>query len=153
MSRDYYDEKLENSVYSYKACFWSFVGMVVALLLSSLFSGCTTTKYVPIETIRTDTVYQSKIKRDSVRVHDSVYVKEWQKGDTVFRDRDRWHTEYVDREVHDTLYQSRVDSVAVPYPVEKELSWWARKKIEFGELAMIIMAGLLCFVVIRYKFK
>lgn len=153
MKGDYYDKKLENSVYSYKACFWSFVGMVLALLLSSLFSGCTTTKYVPIETIRTDTVYQSKIKRDSVRVHDSVYVKEWQKGDTVFRDRDRWHTEYVDREVHDTLYQSRVDSVAVPYPVEKELSWWARKKIEFGELAMIIMAGLLCFVVIRYKFK
>ena len=153
MSRDYYDEKLENSVYSYKACFWSFVGMVAALLLSSLFSGCTTTKYVPIETIRTDTVYQSKIKRDSVRVHDSVYVKEWQKGDTVFRDRDRWHTEYVDREVHDTLYQSRVDSVAVPYPVEKELSWWAQKKIEFGELAMIIMAGLLCFVVIKSKLK
>ena len=126
---------------------------VLLVLIVLLCSGCTTTKYVPVETIKTDTVYQSRIERDSVYLHDSVYVKEWQKGDTVFRDRDRWHTKYVEREVHDTLYQSRVDSIAVPYPVEKELSWWAKKKIEFGELAMIIMAGLLCFVVIKHKIK
>lgn len=126
---------------------------VLLVLIVLLCSGCTTTKYVPVETIKTDTVYQSRIERDSVYLHDSVYVKEWQKGDTVFRDRDRWHTKYVEREVHDTLYQSRVDSIAVPYPVEKELSWWAKKKIEFGELAMIIMAGLLCFVVIKSKLK
>jgi hypothetical protein len=126
---------------------------VLLVLIVLLCSGCTTTKYVPVETIKTDTVYQSRIERDSVYLHDSVYVKEWQKGDTVFRDRDRWHTKYVEREVHDTLYQSRVDSIAVPYPVEKELSWWAKKKIEFGELAMIIMAVLLCFVVIKNKIK
>jgi hypothetical protein len=126
---------------------------VLLVLIVLLCSGCTTTKYVPVETIKTDTVYQSRIERDSVYLHDSVYVKEWQKGDTVFRDRDRWHTKYVEREVHDTLYQSRVDSIAVPYPVEKELTWWQAKKIEFGELAMLIMAGLLCFVVIKHKIK
>jgi len=153
MMGDYYDDKLERSVYSYKACGLSFVGILVVLLLSFLLSGCTTTKYVPVETVRTDTVYQSKIERDSVYLHDSVYVKEWQKGDTIFRDRDRWHTKFVEREVHDTLYQSKTDSIAVPYPVEKELSWWERKKIEFGELAMLIMAGLLCFVVIKSKLK
>jgi hypothetical protein len=49
------------------------------------------------------------------------------------------------------LYQSKTDSIAVPYPVEKELTWWERKKIEFGELAMVVMAGLLCFVVIKHK--
>jgi hypothetical protein len=82
-----------------------------------------------------------------------VYIKEWQKGDTIYRDRDRWHTKYVEKEVHDTLYQSKTDSIAVPYPVEKELTWWEKKKIEFGELAMVVMAGLLCFVVIKSKLK
>jgi hypothetical protein len=80
-------------------------------------------------------------------------VKEWQKGDTVYRDRDRWHIQYVERVKTDTLYQSKVDSIAVPYPVEKELTWWQEKKIEFGELAMLIMAGLLCFVLIRQKLR
>ena len=126
---------------------------VLLLLIALICGGCSTTKYVPVETIKRDTVYQSKIERDSVYLHDSVYVKEWQKGDTIYRDRDRWHTKYVEKEVHDTLYQSKVDSIAVPYPVEKELTWWEKKKIEFGELAMVVMAGLLCFVVIKSKLK
>jgi hypothetical protein len=150
--RYYYDRKLEERTYSYRSFGICFVVIILFALLSLLCS-CSSVKYVPVESVRTDTVYQSKIQRDSVHVHDSVFVKEWQKGDTVFRDRDRWHTKYVEREVHDTLYQSRVDSIAVPYPVEKELSWWAKKKIEFGELAMLIMAGLLCFVVIKHKIK
>lgn len=153
MKGDYYDDKFERDVYSYRSCGISLVGIIIWAILSLLLSGCTTTKYIPVETIKTDTVYQAKIKRDSVYLHDSVYVKEWQKGDTIFRDRDRWHTKYVEKEVHDTLYQSRVDSIAVPYPVEKELTWWQAKKIEFGELAMLIMAGLLCFVVIKHKIK
>ena len=153
MKGDYYDDKFERDVYSYKSCGMSLFGIIIVVILSLLLSGCTTTKYIPVETIKTDTVYQAKIKRDSVYLHDSVYVKEWQKGDTIFRDRDRWHTKYVEKEIHDTLYQSRVDSIAVPYPVEKELTWWQAKKIEFGELAMLIMAGLLCFVVIKHKIK
>ena len=126
---------------------------VLLLLIALICGGCSTTKYVPVETIKRDTVYQSKIEHDSVYLHDSVYVKEWQNGDTIYRDRDRWHTKYVEKEVHDTLYQSKTDSIAVPYPVEKELTWWERKKIEFGELAMVVMAGLLCFVVIKSKLK
>ena len=153
MEKDYYDDKFERSVYGYRSCGWCLVGIVVFLLLSFLFSGCTTTKYVPIETLRTDTVCKVSVERDSVFKHDIIYVKEWQKGDTVYRDRDRWHTQYVERVKTDTLYQSKVDSVAVPYPVEKELTWWQEKKIEFGELAMLIMAGLLCFVLIRQKLR
>lgn len=126
---------------------------LLLILLVMMCSGCVSTKYVPVETVKTDTLYLSKVERDSICVHDSIYVKEWQNGDTIYRDRDRWHTEYVEKQVHDTLYQSKVDSVAVPYPVEKDLTWWERQKIRFGELAMIIMAGLLCFVVIRFKIK
>jgi hypothetical protein len=126
---------------------------VLLVLIALICGGCSTTKYVPVETIKRDTVYQSKIEHDSVYLHDSVYVKEWQNGDTIYRDRDRWHTKYVEKEVHDTLYQSKTDSIAVPYPVEKELTWWEKKKIEFGELAMVIVAGLLCFVVIKSKLK
>lgn len=149
--RDYYDQKLEERVYSYRSCGICFVGIVIFVLLSMLFGSCATTKYVPIETIKTDTVYQSKVKRDSVHVRDSIYVKEWQKGDTIFVNRDRWRIEYLSKEVHDTIYKSKVDSVAVPYPVEKELTWWQRQKIAFGELAMVILAGLLCFIVIKFK--
>jgi hypothetical protein len=118
-----------------------------------LFCGCTTTRYVPVETVLADTVWVNHTARDSIRVHDSIYVKEWQKGDTVYRDRDRWHVRYVEKMVRDTLYQSKVDEVQVPYPVEKELSWWQRQKLAFGEIALIVVAVLLSIVLFRHKIK
>lgn len=125
----------------------------VVLMLVLMLCGCGSVRYVPVEHVRTDTVFRSNVLRDSVFLHDSVFVHAWQAGDTVFVDRERWCVKYVERVVHDTLYRCSVDSVAVPYPVEKELTWWARKKIEFGELAVFVFAGLLCFLFVRFKFK
>ena len=80
-------------------------------------AGCTTTKYVPVVEYKTDTVIQKLTQRDSIYLHDSIHVSE--KGDTVLIEK--WHTKYRDREVHDTIYQSRVDSVPKPYPVTEYL--------------------------------
>jgi hypothetical protein len=93
----------------------------------------------------TDTVYQVKQQRDSVWLHDSVFVHEYTKGDTIFRDRDRWHTHYVERLTVDTFYQSRVDSVLMPYEVVKEvakkLTWWQQARIHMGELLLALIAA------------
>lgn len=76
-------------------------------------SGCATTQYVPVVEYHTDTLIQKMTQRDSIYLHDSTIVRE--KGDTVLIER--WHTKYREREVHDTVYQSRVDSIPQPYPV------------------------------------
>lgn len=78
-----------------------------------LLTGCTTTKYVPVETVRTDTLKVTKYERDSIYIHDSTIVRE--KGDTMLIEK--WHTRWRDRWMHDTVYQSRVDSIPKPYPV------------------------------------
>lgn len=122
------------------------MGLFVALFMLTvllLMGGCTTTKYVPVETVtsRTDTVYSAKLRVDSVIFRDSVAVI--QKGDTVlitkYRDR------YKVRERVDTLYQAKTDSVRVPYPVErtvykeKELTAWQRAKMDFGGGAIAVL--------------
>lgn len=69
--------------------------------------------------------------RDSVFAKDSVYIKEWMKGDTVYIDRYRDRYIYKDR-WRDSI-SVRVDSVAVEtikeVKVEKPLSWWQKAKI------------------------
>ena len=91
----------------------AFIGMIVlGLLLCALLGSCTTTKYVQVPVVHNDTTIITKHQRDSIWMHDSIMVSE--KGDTVRIEK--WHTKYVTKEVHDTLYQARVDSV--PYPVE-----------------------------------
>lgn len=114
-------------------------------LVVVVFCGCTTTQYIPIEKASTDTVYKSIITRDSLWLHDSIYVKEISKGDTVFLNIEKWHTKYKETFIHDTLYQSKTDTIPVPYPVtkyvEKELSWWQQTcmYIAYAVIALLVI--------------
>ena len=115
----------------------TFIVMLIGgLVLCALFGSCTTTQYVPVIEHKTDTVYQNKVKHDSIWQHDSVQIMI--KGDSVTIDR--WHTKYVSKEVHDTTYISKTDSVPVPYPVEKlvpaELTWWQQTRLHLANIAL-----------------
>ena len=76
------------------AGFW----ICVILIMALIFTSCTTTRVV--ERVRTDTLMITKHQRDSIWLHDSTIVKV--KGDTV--EVERWHTKYVEKAVHDTIY-------------------------------------------------
>ena len=78
-----------------------------------LLTGCTTTKYVPVETVRTDTMKVTKYERDSIYIHDSTIVRE--NGDTMLIEK--WHTRWRDRWHHDSVYIARHDTIPQPYPV------------------------------------
>jgi len=97
-----------------------------------------------VEKVRTEYVYRDVHHRDTTVQHDSVYIREYIKGDTVhhyeYRDRyvyrDRWRDSIQLREVHDTT--------AVEVKVEKPLSWSQKAKIGafpwllLGFLALLI---------------
>lgn len=110
---------------------------LVTVVVLCCISSCTTTKYVPVVEYHTDTLIQKMTQRDSIYLHDSTIVRE--KGDTVLIER--WHTRYRDREVHDTVYQSRIDTVPQPYPVveyvERKMSAIDKLLIATGILSII----------------
>lgn len=110
--------------------------------------SCRTVKYVPVETIKVDTTYINKLQRDSIYMLDSVYVKE--KGDTVLIEKYKYL--YRDKLVRDTMYISKVDSIQVPYPVEKELTRWQQFRMNFGGLAVCIVV-ISILILIVYKIK
>lgn len=126
------------------------------VVLASL-AGCHTTRFVEVPVTKTDTLVQLKAVRDSVWLHDSVFVHEYAKGDTVYRDRDRWHTQWRERILTDTVYRSRIDSVGIPYPVEvqvaKPLTTWQRIRIHMGEalLALLTIGGVAVFIRLRKR--
>ena len=131
----------------------SFVLAIIITLVICALSGCTTTKYVPVVTTQTDTLIITKQQRDSIYLRDSTHVSEQQLGDTVYIKVTRWRTEFRDREVHDTIYQSRVDSVPMPYPVpeyvEKPLTWWQKTRIRCGDLLLLITVGMIIIGIIK----
>ena len=119
---------------------------MAVLIVISLLCGCKTVKYVPVETVRTDSVYVDRFARDSVYLHDSVYVNRWVAGDTVFVDKVVTKYKYKDRWRFDTVAVMRVDSVRVPYPVEKELSWWEETRMHSFPILVAIVA-VLAFII------
>ena len=126
--------------------------LCLVILVALLFAGCKTKeRVVTVEKVRNDTTYITKHQRDSVWLHDSIHVTE--KGDTIRIER--WHTKYVEKATHDTLYQATHDTIPQPYPVEKlverELTWWQQTRMHLGE-ALLALAGIAVVVfVIRRK--
>lgn len=141
---DYYEYKHRNSGPAYRICWYCFIGFIVILFMCALFSSCRSIEYVPVETVRTDTMYQKVVQRDSIHIHDSVTIRE--KGDTVMIEH--WRTQWRDRLLRDTVYRSRTDSVQVPYPVEKKLTRWQQVCIDYGKLTMGATVMLVIFIIV-----
>lgn len=120
------------------------LAVFLGILACALLGSCTTTKYVPVIEHKVDTVLVNHTAHDSIYVHDSTIVKE--KGDTVWYER--WHTKYVNREVHDTTYISKTDSIPTPYPVEKrvevekQLTWWQELRLRIANIALVVLGVL-----------
>lgn len=120
--------------------------MCIILLASAIWS-CRSIKYVPVESIQYDSVYLNKVVKDSIYIKDSVLLV---KGDTIIEYRYKYIYQYKDKT--DTLYVTKTDSVQVPYPVEKQLTWWQQFQIDVGGWAKgiaIISAIIVIMVVVR----
>ena len=145
----------------YPLCGCATMGAVfsILMLLCLLFGSCTTTKYVPVETTRTDTLYISRAERDSIYLHDSIHVTEQQRGDTLYIMHDRWHTQYRDRLQHDTIYHTRRDTIPQPYEVirevkvDKPLTWWQQLRIHTGGIAIWLILLFGCCKIWQWRKK
>lgn len=121
--------------------------LILGLLSVVLLVGCTTTRYVPVPSVSVDSVYVDRWLRDSVYLHDSVFVNHYSKGDTVFVDKVVTKYKYKDRWRHDTVAVVRADSVQVPYPVEKDLGWWENTRL-YSFPVLVAMVAVLAFIVV-----
>lgn len=118
----------------------SMVKVFILLLLVCMMCGCRSVRYVPVESVRTE--YKDRVNTEYVvdSVTDTRFV--FVKGDTVidYRDRVKWR----DREVHDSIYINKTDTIRVPYPVERKLTKWQQVKMDFGGIAFggVVMAAV-----------
>lgn len=106
---------------------------ILLFMLLAVLTGCKT-KYVAVPEYHN--VYVEKhdtlVHRDSIFEKDSVLIM--MNGDTVtiyktkILYKDRWRERIVYRD------SIRTDSIRVPYPVEKELTFWQKTWIKAGKM-------------------
>ena len=133
------------------------VCMLIGLMVCGLLTSCKSHEPTIVERVRTDTVRITQQQRDSIYLRDSIFVNQWQSGDTIFQIRDRWHTQYVAKEVRDTFYKAKVDSVPVPYPVIKkvpaELTWWQQARLHLANIVLWVILIIALWWVLRVAKK
>jgi hypothetical protein len=141
MSKRVKDICIEIAAWIGAACFYGGIAF--------LLYGCKSIEYVPVETVRTErvTVHDSVYIENTI--HDSVTIHT--KGDTVFIEHwsDRWRDRWRDR-WHDSI---RVDSIQVPYPVERKLTKWETFCLDYGKVmtgCTIVLFVTFIFLVIRW---
>ena len=157
---------------------YSMLILIGLLALTSLcFTSCSHRVYVPVQSIRTDTIYMSRkdsvhIKdslitrqviniRDSVAIHDSVVIIKDEQGNIkeklIIRYRDRWHATQDNltlqrllahyKASNDILRATRKERIEVPVPVERKLSRWEKLKMDVGGWAIGAMSTVLLGII------
>lgn len=120
--------------------------LIVSIIAVAALASCRSVQYVPVESVRVDSVVITKLRVDTLREKENVIVE--RRGDTVF------HTQIVEREriseKTDTLYKDREVKVPTPYEVVKQPSLWQR--IKSGVIGAAIML-VLCGIALIFKRK
>lgn len=100
--------------------------MVIVIVIVIVTTSCTTTKTIPVETIRKDTIYLSNLQYDSIYIYNNVYQD--RSRDTLFIKE--LQTEYRYKFHRDTIRIVQRDSI--PYEVRvvetkdvpRKLTWY-----------------------------
>ena len=134
------DEQERNEIT--RLSFWGILALS-AMLWCVLLASCSSVKYVPVETVRTEYRTRDSIRYDSIYQRDSVYLMF--KGDTVYKYKEKYLYKYLFLNKTDTVIKT--DSIQVPYPVERKLTKWQAIKIELGGWAFGIIIAFALIIV------
>ena len=118
--------------------------LFIAILAGLSLLGCKPYKVAQRDTVVRDSLYITQRMIDRVLIRDSVYERHVH--DTVYKYKERETVRYL--AMRDTLYVERMDSVSVPYPVERKLTKWEAVRMRMGYILLVSVNIGLIYVVI-----
>ena len=110
-----------------------------------MLASCTPVRYITQTSVQRDSIYITQLQKDSIYMHDSIATV--LKADTLVIER--WHTKYIERLITDTMSVIKTDTMRIPYPVEKPLSWSEKMLIKTGKWASTAI-GLALIILVSY---
>lgn len=113
--------------------------ILIYMWIMFTFIGCTSTKYIPIESVRTE--YINSIEKDTLIMKDSIFHKE--KGDTVYIEK--YKIIYKTKHKNDTIIINDTIPIIQEVEVVKETN-----KLENWQIVLMILGGG-AIAVVGYK--
>ena len=141
---------------------------LLCILATLLLTSCVATKRTTTKTHEReynstqhlDSLFTSTLSRDSIYIHDSIYVRE--KGDTLYKYVEKIRYKYITRQDTITRYTLKVDTVyrdsgrvevhERPEYVEKPVKWYNKGFMWLGRMCCIAAILWALFLYLKRKF-
>ena len=154
---------MDNVIKEYLKCtVWAIVVFVCLFGIGSLFVGCKSVEFIPVESSHTEHHWHtdSVIQKDSVVKESMTTVMQLDSAEMAkygiqLKNAERaWLVKSweLERQIEalqrltaerDTVH----DSIPVPYPVEKRLSKWQQAKVDWGGWALLVLIVLVVIAI------
>ena len=124
--------------------------LFILLLVGLALTSCRTREQAfsqVVQQVRTDTLRIFQLRADTLRLHDSVFVREQLLGDTIRIEKHHWHTAWQTRVLRDTVFATRTDTLRIvekqkvrtKYDPSVSTKWYIFITIVFGGAAYFII--------------
>ena len=135
-----------------KKSFWKSLTFILALSMAMIILALPSCKSLDPTTQYHATQHYTTLHNavDTLIIHDSIFVREYVTGDTVFRDRiqyrDRWRTHIV----HDTVLKTDSIVQVIEHPPERFVPPFYK---HCTTILFIILAAGIVYLIIRLRLR
>ena len=94
--------------------------LFILLLVGLALTSCRTREQAfsqSVQQVHTDTLRIFQLRADTLRLRDSIFVREQIVGETIRIEKHHWHTAWQTRVLRDTVFATRTDTLRI---VEKQ---------------------------------
>lgn len=130
------------------------ITLFIMLLVGLALTSCRTREQAfsqVVQQVRTDTLRIFQLRADTLRLHDSVFVREQLVGETIRIEKHHWHTAWQTRVLRDTVFATRTDTLRIMEKQEDRTSSEPSLSTKWYIFITIVFGGTAYFIIRRIR--
>lgn len=130
------------------------ITLFIMLLVGLALTSCRTREQAfsqVVQQVRTDTLRIFQLRADTLRLHDSVFVREQLVGDTIRIEKHHWHTAWQTRVLRDTVFATRTDTLRIMEKQKDRTSSEPSLSTKWYIFITIVFGGTAYFIIRRIR--
>ena len=128
--------------------------LFILLLVGLALTSCRTREQAfsqVVQQVRTDTLRIFQLRADTLRLHDSVFIREQLLGDTIRIEKHHWHTAYQTRVLRDTVFATRTDTLRIVEKKKDRTSSEPFLSTKWYIFIAVVLGGAAYFIIRRIR--
>ena len=101
----------------------------------------------------TTSYIQRNASVDTIYQHDSIFIREYLRGDTVYLTRTEWRDRWRIREVHDTIHDTQYITQVIEHPSERYVPKFYKWCTGLLIAILVLAIGRLGYMAIRWYMR